>query len=139
MDLAESKITKRIFVLGNLTTYPIAMYCAAKFFEILGYDAHFERIEQFSHMELFSTKKDDTVILFEEKNSHTIQLVKNLKKSGLNIIHPNFKSKNKISSVLYYAYFSQLLPLFEAKKRGQLDCHFVLATKLRGTSNNMIY
>ena len=45
------------------------MYCAAKFYEILGYDAHYSRIEQFSHMELFSAKKGDTVIIFEEKNS----------------------------------------------------------------------
>ena len=27
------------------------------------------RIEQFSHMELFSAKKGDTVIIFEEKNA----------------------------------------------------------------------
>ncbi|MDH3192085.1 MAG: SIS domain-containing protein [Nitrosopumilus sp.] len=138
-DAKKSKLSKRIFVLGNLTTYPLAMYCAAKFYEILGYSAYFERIEQFSHMELFSIKKGDTVIIFEEKNSHNIQLVKNLKKIRLNIIHPNFKSKNKISDVLYYTYFSQLLPLFEAKKKRQLDCHFVLAKKLRSVSNNMIY
>jgi fructoselysine-6-P-deglycase FrlB-like protein len=138
-DAKKSNPSKRIFVLGNFTTYPLAMYCAAKFYEILGYDAYFERIEQFSHMELFSTKKYDTVIIFEEKNAHNIQLAKNLRKIGLNVIHPNFKSKNKISSVLYYVYFSQLLPLFEAKKKGQLDCHFVLAKKLRSVSDNMIY
>ena len=115
------------------------MYCAAKFYELLGYDAHFERIEQFSHMELFSTKKRDTVIIFEEKNQHNLQLVKNLKNIGLNVIHPNLISKNKISQILYYTYFSQLLPLFEAKKRGQTDCHFVLAKKLRSVSDNMIY
>ncbi len=138
-DAKKSKFSKRIFVLGNLTTYPLAMYCAAKFYEILGHDAHFERIEQFSHMELFSANKGDTVIIFEEKNLHTIQLAKNLKKIGLTVIHPNFKSKNKISHVLYYTFFSQLLPLFEAKKIGQQDCHFVLAKKFRNVSDVMIY
>ena len=125
--------------MGNYTTYPLAMYCAAKFFEILGHNAYYERIEQFSHMELFSAKKDDTVIIFEEKNSHNTQLAKNLKKVGINVIHPYCNSKNKISSVLYYTFFSQLLPLFEAKKNGQQDCHFVLAKKLRSVSDNMIY
>ena len=138
-DAKKSKFSNRIFVLGNLVTYPLAMYCVAKFYEILGHDAYYERIEQFSHMELFSAKKDDTVIIFEEKNSHSLQLAKNLKKIRLNVIQPSFDSKNKISAVLYYTFFSQLLPLFEAKRRGQQDCHFVLAKKFRSVSDTMIY
>jgi len=138
-DAKKSKIGKKIFVLGNMHTYPVAMYCAAKFYEILGYDAHFERIEQFSHMELFSAKKGDTVIIFEEKNVHNTNLVKNLKNVGLNVICPTFDSRNKIFQFIFYTYFSQLLPLFEAKKRHKKDCHFVLAKKLRNVSDNMIY
>ncbi|MFB5648477.1 MAG: SIS domain-containing protein, partial [Candidatus Nitrosomaritimum aestuariumsis] len=135
----KSKITSRIFVLGNMHTYPIAMYCAAKFYELLGYDAHYERIEQFSHMELFSAKKGDTVIIFEEKNAHNTQLLKNLKKVGLNTILPKFDSKNKISQIIFYTFFSQLLPLFEAKKHQKKDCNFVLSKNLRKVSDNMIY
>jgi len=67
IDAKKTKVSKRIFVLGNFFTFPLAMYCAAKFYEILGYDAHYSRIEQFSHMELFSVQKGDTVIIFEEK------------------------------------------------------------------------
>ena len=138
-DAKVSKLGKRIFVLGNMHTFPVAMYCAAKFYELLGYDAHFERIEQFSHMELFSTKKGDTVIIFEQKNAHNTQLVKNLKNVGLNVIHPTFNSKNQISQIIYYIFFSQLLPLFEAQKQKKKDCHFVLEKKLRNVSDNMIY
>ncbi len=138
-DAKKSKLGKRIFVLGSMRTYPITMYCAAKFYELLGYDVHFQRIEQFSHMELFSIKKDDTVLIFEEKNSHNKQLVKNLKSVGLNVIHPTFESKNKISQFLYYVYLSQLFPLFEAKKREKKECHFILSKKFRNASNQMIY
>ena len=139
-DIAKkSKFGKRIFILGNLHTYPVAMYAAAKFYELLGYDAHFERIEQFSHMELFSAKKGDTVIIFEEKNPHNQQLAKNLKNNGLNVIHPTLKSKNKTSQIIFYAFFSQILPLLEAKRKNQKDCHFVLAKNLRKVSDNMIY
>jgi len=139
LDAKKSKFGKRIFVLGSAHTFPIAMYCAAKFYEILGHNVHFERVEQFSHMELFSVKKGDTIIIFEEKNSHNKQLAKNLKNIGLNVIHPTFASKNKISQLLYYVYFSQLLTLFEAKRRRQKDCHFILSEKLRSVSNQMIY
>ena len=139
IDAKKSKIGKRIFILGDMYTYPVAMYCAAKFFELIGYDAHFEKIEQFSHMELFSTKKEDTVIIFEEKNHHNSLLVKNLKNVGLNVIHPTLNSKNKTSQIIYYTFFSQLLPLFEAKKQKKKDCHFVISKKLRKVSDNMIY
>ena len=131
-------LSKRIFVLGNFYTFPIAMYCAAKFYEILGYDVHYSRIEQFSHMELFSAKKSDTVIIFEEKTPHTKQLGKNLKNIGINVIHPDIPSE-KLSQVIYCIFFSQLISLFEAKKKRRKECHFVKAEKIRDVSNHMIY
>ncbi len=137
-DAKKSKLSKRIFVLGNLFTFPLAMYCAAKFYEILGQDAHYCKIEQFSHMELFSVQKGDTVIIFEGKNSYNKQLGKNLRKIGINVIQPNMQS-TKISQMIYYTYFSQLLSLFEAKKKRKKDCHFVTAKKIRNVSNQMIY
>jgi len=138
-DVKKCTFGKRVFVLGNMHTFPLAMYCAAKIYELLGFDAHYERIEQFAHMELFSVTKGDTVIIFEEKNSHNKKLVKNLKHVGLNVIHPQIKFKNKIVQLLYYVYFSQLLSLFEAKKRRKKECHFILAKQLRNASNAMIY
>jgi len=137
-DAKKVKISKRLFILGNLYTYPLAMYCAAKFYELLGYDAHYCRIEQFSHMELFSTKKGDTVMIFEEENFHNKQLVKNLKKIGINVIYPDAPSE-KISQMIYLTFFSQLLSLNEAKKKKKKDCHFVTADKIRNVSNQMIY
>ena len=137
-DAKKVKISKRIFILGNFFTFPLAMYCAAKFYEILGYDAHYSRLEQFSHMELFSVQKGDTVIIFEEKNPYTKQLGKNLKKVGINVIHPNIPSQ-KISQMIYCTFFSQLVALFEAKKKRKKDCHFVTAKKIRNVSNQMIY
>jgi len=137
-DAKKSKMTKRIFVLGNLFTFPLAMYCAAKFYEILGYDAHYCKMEQFSHMELFSIQKGDTVIIFEEKNSYNKQLGKNLKKIGVNVIHPSMPSA-KISQMIYCIFFSQLLALFEGKKKKKKECHFITAKKIRNVSNQMIY
>jgi len=137
-DAKKAQVSKKIFVLGNMFTFPLAMYCAAKFYELLGYDAHYSKIEQFSHMELFSAQKGDTVIIFEEKNIHNKQLGANLKKIGINVIHPNVPSE-KISQMIYCVFFSQLLTLFEAKKKKKKDCHFVTAKNIRNVSNQMIY
>ena len=137
-DAKKTHISQRIFILGNLFTYPLAMYCAAKFYELLGYDAHYCRIEQFSHMELFSTKKGDTVIIFEESTPHNKQLGKSLKKIGINVIHFRIPSE-KISQMLYCTFFSQFVALYEAKKKKKKDCYFVTAKKIRNVSNEMIY
>jgi fructoselysine-6-P-deglycase FrlB-like protein len=134
----KASVSKRIFVLGNMHTFPLAMYCAAKFYEILGYDAHYSRIEQFSHMELFSTKKGDTVIIFDDKNPHVMQLGKNLKKIGINLIHPDIPSE-KLPQILFCIFLSQMIPLNEAKKKERKDCHFIIAKKIRDVSNHMIY
>ena len=134
----RAKLSKRIFVLGNLFTFPLATYCAAKFYEVLGYDVHYCRTEQFSHMELFSAKKGDSVIIFEEKNLHNKQLTKNLKKIGINVIHPSVPSE-KISQMLYCTFYSQLLALYEARRKSKRDCYFVAAKKVRNVSNQMIY
>ncbi|WP_428324304.1 sugar isomerase [Nitrosopumilus sp.] len=138
LDAKKAKISKKIYVLGNLLTFPLAMFCAAKFYEVLGYDVHYCRIEQFSHMELFSANRDDTVIIFEEKNTHNRQLAKNLAKVGINVIHPNMPS-GKISQILYCTFFSEFLALNEAKKKHKKDCHFVTSKKIRDVSNQMIY
>jgi len=138
IDAKKVTVSKRIFILGNLFTFPLAMYCAAKFYEILGYDAHYSRIEQFSHMELFSSQKGDTVIIFEEKNSHNKQLAKNLKNIGIHVIHPDVPSE-KLSQMIYCTFFSQLVTLFEAKKKKKKECHFVTAKNIRNISNMMIY
>jgi len=138
IDAKNTKISKKIFVLGNMFTFPLAMYCAAKFYELLGYGVYYSRIEQFSHMELFSAKKGDTVIIFGEKNIHNKKLGRNLKKVGINVIHPSIPSE-KMSQMIYCTFFSQLVTLFEAKKKRKKNCHFVTAKKIRNVSNQMIY
>jgi len=138
-DSKKFKVGTRIFVLGNLYSYPIAMYAAAKFNEILGKNAHYERIEQFSHMGLFSAKPGDSVIIFEEKNNHNSNFIKNLKKIGLNVSLYSSGSKNKISQIIYFTFVSQLLPLYLAKSKNQKECYFVSAKSIRNVSSKMIY
>jgi len=133
------RLGKKIFIIGNMHTFPIAMYSAAKFYEILGYDAHYERIEQFMHMGVFSANRGDTVIIFEEKNPHNTRIIKNLKKLGLKVFQPNPGSKDKVSQVIFFSLFSQLTPLFNAIKNHQKECFFITAKNLRNASSDMIY
>lgn len=129
----------KIYLLGNLHTMPIAMFCAAKLYEVSGLDAHYAGIEQFSHMELFSARKGYTVIIFEEKNRHTSKLTMYLKKYGLHVVQMQPNTKNIQEIVLFFIFVSEFIALYHAKKKNMKDCFFVKAKKLRDVSSSMIY
>lgn len=129
---------KKVFVLGNQYTYPVAMYAAAKLYETLGYDAYYERIEQFLHMGLFSARTGDTVIILEQKNTHNTKLAKQLKKLHLHVYQPNTQG-GKIEQIIFYILVSQLVALSSAQRKHLSDCYFVTNKKIRDASSSMIY
>lgn len=131
-------LKKKIYFLGNQYTYPLAMYGAAKVYEMLGFDAHYERIEQFLHMGLFAAKKGDTVLIFEKPNKHNKQVISNLKKLGLNVYNPTISS-DKISETVFYTFVSQLVALYNTKKKHLSECYFFTAKKIQNASSAMIY
>ena len=135
----RTQINGKVFVLGDYWSYPVAMYCAAKLYETLGLDAYYERMEEFSHMGLFSAKKGDTVIIFEQRNQHNQKLVSSLKKYGLRPVRIDPPSSDKLNQVLFFVFVSQFLALYQAKKKHKKECFFVEQKKLRDTSSSMIY
>jgi fructoselysine-6-P-deglycase FrlB-like protein len=137
--MAKKSIRGKVYVLGNLYSFPIAMFCAAKFNEVLGYDAHYERIEQFSHMGLFSSRKGDTVIIFEKKNQHNEKLLRQIKKCGLNPIRIDPPTLDPIGQIIFFIFVSEFLVLHSAKIKNKKECFFVDAKQLRNTSSSMIY
>jgi len=133
------RLRGKVYLLGNLYSMPIAMFCAAKLYEVLGMDAHYERIEQFSHMGLFSAQKGDSVILFEEKNSHNTKLVKHLQRCGLQVICVDPPQTNIQEKILFFIFVSELVALYTAKKKRKKECFFIQAKKLLNASSSMIY
>ena len=128
-----------VYILGNMHTFPIAFFFAAKLHEVLGIDAHYERIEQFSHAGLFATKKGDTVIVLEEKNLHNEKLIKRLQSINLNAIRIDPPKTNLLGNVLFFIFVSELVALYVAKKREKKECYFITAKKLKDASSSMIY
>lgn len=139
LEQSRVNLTKRVFVIGNLHSYPVAMYCAAKFYEVLGQEAYYERIEQFSHMELFSTKRGDTVIIFEKKNKHNSLLSKKLQSLGLNVIHPKVSFDDKLSQIIFYIFYSQIITLQLARKLKKREVNFMVSDNFKKVSDEMIY
>ena len=108
-------------------------------YELNGMTAHYEKIEQFSHMGLFSAKKGDTIIIFDRNNEHSKRLAFGLKKLGMNVYLPLQKVLSPLEEVIFFIFLSQLIPLNVAKKNKQKDCFFIKAKNLRKVSSDMIY
>jgi len=136
---AKVKLKGKIFLLGNIHTFPVAMFGAAKLYEVGGLDAHYERIEQFSHTGMFSAKRGDTVVILEEKNKYNSKLASSLKNYGLHVVQLQPNTKNIQETVLFFIFVSEIIALYHAKKKNQKDCFFVTAKKLREASSSMIY
>jgi len=136
---AKVKLKGKIFLLGNIHTFPVAMFGAAKLYEVGGLDAHYERIEQFSHTGMFSAKRGDTVVILEEKNKYNSKLASSLKNYGLHVVQLQPNTKNIQETVLFFIFVSEIIALYHAKKKNQKDCFFVTAKKLRKASSSMIY
>ncbi|MEM3144225.1 MAG: sugar isomerase [Candidatus Nitrosotenuis sp.] len=137
---ASDKVTLvgKPFFLGGQYTYPVALYGAAKMYEVVGIPASYERIEQFSHMGLFCTKKNDTVIILDESR-HVTKLSKVLAGIGLDVCCPTYRTKDILEKILFYIFFTQFLALGKARRRRQKECHFVLQNQTRNASSDMIY
>jgi fructoselysine-6-P-deglycase FrlB-like protein len=129
----------KVYLLGNLLTMPIAMFCASKLYEVLGTNAYYERIEQFSHATLFSARRGDTVLLFESRNSHNDKLLKILKGYGLCARRIEPQTKNPQEQILFFIFFSELIALNAAKKKRKKNCFFIEEKRLRRVSSSMIY
>ncbi len=132
-------LENQVYFIGNQYTYPLCLYASAKMHEVLGYDAHYEKIEQFSHAGLFSAKPGDTVIIFEAKSRHSAHLASQLKKLGLSVHSPSVSCGDKVSQVIFYTFVSQILALNAAKRKRLSDCYFVTEKKIRNISSSMIY
>ena len=138
-EISQMQIHGRVYVLGNLYSHPIAMFCAAKLQEVFGSDVRYERIEQFSHMGLFSSKKGDTVLIFEKRNKHNSKLASAIKKCGLEPVIVDPPTDDPLGQVIFFIFFSELLSLYMAKIKNKKECFFVENKKLRNASSSMIY
>ena len=139
LKVSKKPVSGRVYVLGNLYSLPVAMFCAAKLQEVLGSDVRYERIEQFSHMGLFSSRKGDTVIIFEKANKHNQKLIEQIRKCGLVPILMDPPANDPIGQVIFFIFVSELLSLHLAKIKNRKECFFVEEKKLRNASSFMIY
>lgn len=135
-------VSEHMHMVGNWFTYPLAMYGSAKMYEVFGIKAQYAMLEQFCHTELFSVKKDDTILILTtsgDDDNKADELSAKLMKDGYNALVFKPEGRNLEERALYYAMLSQMIALQNAKKQNLEECYFVRNEKLRTISSSLIY
>jgi fructoselysine-6-P-deglycase FrlB-like protein len=127
----------RYLILGDSLLYPVALYGALKFNEVFGARAVPYPAEEFCHSPIFSARKSDQIIVIgAEKDSK--KLNNRLSQEGFSSVHVNFDGTG-IELLLQSIFFTQLLVLKLARKRGLDDCYFLKNKKLLKMSSDFIF
>lgn len=137
----EIPLNSTTFLVGTGLSYPLAIYGKAKIFEVLGSKSNSQRTEQFSHMELFSLKKDDLVIILPENNhdDQAIKLHNLLEEQSFRTLILSPDEHNEIERSLAAAIHLQVLMWKNAKMKGIKECAFINKRNLLDISDKMIY
>lgn len=137
-DADKVKLSDHVYILGSWITYPLAMYGCAKMYEVLGIRAQCAMLEQFCHMELFSVKNNDTILVLSD-DKKTKELSSKLVNDGYKALAFKPKGKTLAEDLLYYSMFLQLIALHTAKRLKLDECYFITNDRLRKTSSSLIY
>ncbi|MBI3116880.1 MAG: hypothetical protein HYZ12_06050, partial [Thaumarchaeota archaeon] len=129
------------YVLGNGAAYGVSLYATAKLNELLGGRSHPELLEEFSHMELFSLSRSDTVNVFPQFDSKKLasRLCKSLHRDGYTGVSLQAWGRNDIERIFHSVFLVQQGVIEAAMKRGLIRPYFLDAEKLLKTSDAMIY
>jgi fructoselysine-6-P-deglycase FrlB-like protein len=131
-------LSNHVYVIGSWITYPLAIYGCAKTYEVLGIKAQYAMLEQFCHMELFSAKQNDTLLIFSDDRKAK-ELYKKMVDEGFNVILFEPKGKTLEENLLYYSMLLQLIVLYNAKRLKLDECYFITNDRLRNISSSLIY
>lgn len=133
--------TGSTFFLGNRALYAVAMYAAAKLYEFFGAPAHYQKLEEFSHMELFSVKRGDAVNVYDGSDPLQIgrALTKSLSTAGYDVGFVSSGKASETAQVFTAVFATQFAVLRWAKETGIKRPHLLDAGRKLAISDSMIY
>jgi fructoselysine-6-P-deglycase FrlB-like protein len=129
------------FMVGTGLNYCLAMYGAAKIYEVLGWRSQYQATEQFSHMELFSLSEKDVVLVLPDstEDNKAVGLENLLRANGWNVARVDSWHDDAISGSIRIAICLQILAWRTALKAGLQECSFKLKGRHLRVSDEMIY
>ncbi len=129
------------YFLGNQAAHGVAVYAAAKVYEILGARAHAQLLEEFSHLELFSLEPIDAVNILAAFDPARVgaRLQKALEERKYKSSSVRPGGSNPFAQVFSMVFAIQLRILSHAKLKGWSEPYFAGARDKLAVSDSMIY
>lgn len=140
-DTVELPAQGTVFIVGTGLSYCMAMYGAAKIYEVLGWKSQYQATEQFSHMELFSLDEGDAVLLIPDsrKDRKMAELESLLARGGWNVVKTGLIDGDEVVHSIHTAMQLQVLVWRTALRLGLEECSFKRKEKHLRISDTMIY
>jgi fructoselysine-6-P-deglycase FrlB-like protein len=140
-DTIELPTRGTVFIVGTGLCYCMAIYGAAKIFEVLGSKSQCQATEQFSHMELFSLSDGDFVLLIPASGADmkVAQLEGLLAGGGWNVAKTSLIEGDEVVHSILTSMQLQVLVWRTALRLGLEECSFKKKEKHLRISNKMIY
>jgi D-arabinose 5-phosphate isomerase GutQ len=140
-DAIELPSAGTVFIVGTGLGYCMAIYGAAKIFEVLGSKSQYQATEQFSHMELFSLSEGDSVLLIPTsgEDEKVARLEDTLTRGGWKAAKISLNEGDEVVRSILTSIQLQVLVWRTAQRLGLEECSFKKKEKQLRISDKMIY
>lgn len=125
------------FIISAPSFFPISIYFKAKLIEFAGRKVIIERCEQFLHMDIFSVKEKDALLIIGEEDKRAKEIYDKLKDKLICCEYLKTSDKSP-EDYLRLAIYAQVLG-FSLAKRSSLEDFYFTKTKLLKISDELIY
>jgi len=138
-NLLESMILPddTVFLLGNNTLYPLALYASLQMAEFFGITAVAHKLEEFCHSPIFGLKKTHHIWVLGQKEEHVYTRISKL--AGRQISYFELYNEDIVSQIFESIFFVQNLILLMAEKHGYTELRYVMMKDVFKVSSDIIY
>ena len=126
-----------LFVLGNNTLYPLALYASLQMAEFFGTTAVSHKLEEFCHSPIFGLKKTHHVWILGQKEEFVPTRMSKL--VGRQISYFELYNEDIVSQIFESIFFVQNLILLMAEKHGYTELTYIMMKDVLKVSSDIIY
>ena len=125
-----------VFVLGNNTLYPLALYTSLQMAEFFGSTAVAYKLEEFCHSPIFGLKKFHCVWVLGQNEE---QIRRRLNRLGIRLSYVELSNKDIFTQLFVSIFFVQNLILLLAEKYGYTELQYLTMKDVLKASSDIIY
>lgn len=125
-----------IFVLGNNSLYPIALYTSFQLAEFFGSTAIAHKLEEFCHSPIFGLKNRDSIWILGQNET---QVNERLKMLDLRLSYIELYKSDILAQLFESIFCVQNLILFLAERHGLEELRYVTMKDVLKASSDIIY